>query len=65
MAGLVPAIYVVVQLYVVRVCRYARTLRRVRGKILGLLTFNRVDGRDKPGHDGSVEFDYFVANKCG
>jgi hypothetical protein len=62
MAGLVPAIHVVVQLYITRLSRGMKALRKDARKPLGLLAFNHVDGRDKPGHDGVDRFDYFAAS---
>jgi hypothetical protein len=62
MAGLVPAIHVVVQLYITRLSGCVRTLRKEARKPLALLAFNHVDGRDEPGHDGADRFDYFAAS---
>jgi hypothetical protein len=52
MAGLVPAIHVVVQLYITRLTAEVQMLQKGAGKSLELIWFNHVDGRDKPGHDG-------------
>jgi hypothetical protein len=58
MAGLVPAIHVVVQLYITKSSKCGQMLQNDAGKPLRLLEFNRVDGQDEPGHDG-VERDRF------
>jgi hypothetical protein len=53
MAGLVPAIHVVVQLYITRLSAEVQMLQRGAGKIFALLWSNHVDGREQPGHDGA------------
>jgi hypothetical protein len=62
MAGLVPAIHVVVQLYHCKIVRIGVDLFGDVGKPSELLAFNRVDGRDKPGHDGADRFGCFAAS---
>jgi hypothetical protein len=66
MAGLVPVIHFVVQLYITRLSGKRRRFEEADGKSLGLLAFNHVDSRDKPwdkpGHDGVDRLDYFAAS---
>ena len=54
MAGLSPAIYVVVKLYIARLSGFMQTFRKDTNRALELLAFKHVNGRDKPGHDVTI-----------
>jgi len=62
-AGLAPAIHVVVQLYHRKIVRVGADVFGKAGNTSELLAFNRVDGRDKPGHDGADRFGYLGGAK--